>query len=47
MLWMYSTRNIPRVSQNTKEIIDDNTLENIMDELGMEYISGIQNNKCQ
>ena len=43
---MYSTRNIPRVSQNTKEIIDDNTLENIMDELSMEYISGIQNNKC-
>ena len=41
ILWMYSTRNIPRVSQNTIEIID----ENIMDELGIEYISGVKTTK--
>ena len=38
---MYSTRNIPRVSQNAIEIID----ENIMDELGIEYITGVKNTK--
>ena len=44
---MHSTRNIPRVSQNTIEIIDGNTLENIMDERDIEYISGVQNTKCE